>query len=93
MDFGEAIKALKDDRWVRRAGWNGKGMHVYLEEHFAATMPRASVKGKITHSVIGKVLPCLIMFNAQGDRQPGWVASQADMLAEDWEVIPYEEMK
>ena len=93
MDFGVAIRGLKDGRWVRRAGWNGKNMHVYLEEMGTAWMAHADVKGKITHSDRGKILPHLVLFNAQGERQPGWVASQADMLAEDWEIIPWEEMK
>lgn len=92
MDFGEAIRALKNDRWVRRSGWNGKGMHVYLEEHSQMMFPRLS-KNKLTETPIGNILPCLVLFNAQGDRQPGWVASQADILAEDWEIISYEEMK
>lgn len=93
VDYGEAIRALKADRWIRRAGWNGKNMHVYLEGHSQMMFPRASVKGKITQTPTGKVLPCMILFNARGDRQPGWIASQEDTLAEDWEIIPYEEMK
>ena len=53
VDYGDAIRALKEGRWIRRSGWNGKNMHVYLEEHHNATMPRASSKGKITHTIIG----------------------------------------
>lgn len=32
-------------------------------------------------------MPCVVMFTAQRDHQPGWLASQADMLAEDWTVV------
>lgn len=93
MNFGEAIQALKDDRWVRRTGWNGKNMHLYLENMLYRAMPRADVKGKITYGTSEKYEPCIIMFTAQGKHQPGWLASQADMLAEDWEVVPWGEMK
>jgi hypothetical protein len=92
MTFGEAIEALKKDRWVRRAGWNGKNMHLYLEDHLYRSMPRADVKGKITHSDLGKYEPCIVMFTAQQKHQPGWLASQADMLASDWEIVPDDEM-
>jgi hypothetical protein len=93
MNFGEAIQALKDDRWVRRAGWNGKNMHLYLENMLYRVMPRADVKGKITYGAVEKYEPCIVMFTAQGKHQPGWLASQADMLAGDWEVVPWGEMK
>lgn len=92
MNFGEAIQSLKDERWVRRSGWNGKGMHLYLEDALYRSMPRADVKGKVTYSDQGKYEPCIVMFTAQQKHQLGWLASQADMLADDWEVIPYEEM-
>lgn len=70
--FGHALVALKAGEKVRRAGWNGKNMHLYLEkfEHALTTYE-----------------PCIVMFTAQGKLQPGWRASQADMLAEDWEVV------
>ena len=93
MDFGEALKELKAERWVRRAGWNGKNMHLYLEDSLYRSMPRADVKGKVTYSDVSKYEPCIVMFTAQQKHQPGWLASQADMLADDWEIVPWEEMK
>jgi hypothetical protein len=93
MNFGEAIQKLKNSRWVRRAGWNGKGMHLYLEDSLYRSMPRADVKGKVTYSDQGKYEPCIVMFTAQQKHQPGWLASQADMLADDWELIDWDEMK
>ena len=69
MDFGQAIAALKAGKFVQRAGWNGKGMYVYL----------------IT---LAGCDPCIVMFTAQKTYQPGWLASQADMLAEDWSILP-----
>ncbi len=92
LDFGQALAALKRERWVRRAGWNGKGMHLYLEDRLYRTMPRADAKGRVTHTDAGKYEPCIVMFTAQQKHQPGWLASQTDMLANDWEIVPYEEM-
>lgn len=70
FDFGTAIQKLKAGERVARSGWNGKGMHLYLLRwEVAAGDP---------------LEPCIVMFTAQGKHQPGWLASQADMLAEDW---------
>lgn len=93
MNFGAAIQELKNGRWVRRAGWNGKGMHLYLEDGLYRSMPRASARGKVTYSDQGKYEPCIVMFTAQQKHQPGWLASQADMLSDDWELIDWDEMK
>lgn len=68
MDFGQAIRALKDGQMVARSGWNGENMHLELQ------VPDARSKMS---------LPYIFMFTAQGDRVP-WLASQTDMLAEDW---------
>lgn len=80
MNFGEAIAVLKAGGLVRRAGWNGKGMHVYLEDGFSFPV-RAGVYNGATRTYA----PVLVLFTAHGVHQPGWLASQPDMLAEDWE--------
>lgn len=82
MDFGDAIRELKQGRAVARDGWNGKNMHLYLEEDLSFTIGAGVFKG---HRRI--LEPCVVMFTAQGKHQPGWLASQADMLAEDWRVV------
>lgn len=87
MDFGGALQALKDGKCVSRVGWNGKKMHIYLEDHLYRTMPRANVRGKVTYTDDGKYEPCVVLFTAQGTHQPGWVCSQPDMLADDWGVV------
>lgn len=71
MDFGEAIKALKDGECVTRPGWNGKGMWLELQ--------RPDKSSKMT-------LPYIYMFTADAQLVP-WLASQTDMLAEDWMVV------
>ncbi len=83
MNFGEALQAMKSNQCVRRVGWNGKGMHIYLEDMF-----RFPIRGGIYAGTERVYEPVICMFTAQGKHQPGWLASQADMLAEDWEVVP-----
>lgn len=96
LTFGLAIEALKAGRKVSRAGWNGKGMYLWL-------MPSATVKAewcKEPHllglaEANGGEIECLgtiRMFttNAHGRKAvlTGWLASQTDMLAEDWVLVP-----
>ena len=71
MNFGQAIEALKQGKKVARAGWNGKGMYLELQ--------RPDAHSKMT-------LPYIYMYTAQGDNVP-WLASQTDMLSEDWVTI------
>lgn len=71
MNFGQAIEALKQGKKVARAGWNGKGMHLELQ--------RPDAHSKMT-------LPYIYMYTAQGDNVP-WLASQTDMLSEDWVIV------
>lgn len=71
MTFGDALVALKRGAKVQRAGWNGKGMHVALQ------VPDA-------HSKMG--LPYLYMKTVGGQLVP-WLASQTDLLAEDWSEL------
>lgn len=82
MNFGQALQELKEGQSVRRVGWNGKGMHIYLEDDL-----RFAVKPtKRTRGIDRPYEPCICMFTARGKHQPGWLANQADMLAEDWEL-------
>lgn len=71
MNFGQAIEVLKQGKKVARAGWNGKGMHLELQ--------RPDAHSKMT-------LPYIYMYTAQGDNVP-WLASQTDMLSEDWTTV------
>ena len=72
MDFGSALRRLKKGGKVARKGWNGKGMYL--------TMIRA---GNAVHQGFS-MQDCIGMKTADHKMQPGWLASQADMLAEDW---------
>lgn len=80
MDFGEAIKLLKEGKRVQRRGWNGKGIFIELQ--------RPDENSKMTHPYIYIDTTGLQTDNehAPKNRVP-WIASQTDMLAEDWKVV------
>ena len=95
MTFGLAIEAMKQGAKVARAGWNGKGMWLALSGGVVGRMVQAEnfwsqANQDYAESRGGKahVLPCITMKTATGEILMGWLASQTDMLAEDWLVIP-----
>lgn len=89
FDFGLAIVALKEGKRVARAGWNGKGMWLALMPGFV--IKKEMINERTRKFVSGEQdLDCgayIVMWTAQGVWQPGWLASQADILAEDWELV------
>jgi hypothetical protein len=79
LTFGDALRFLKLGRKVARAGWNGKGMwlrHVVLDELLDGDCETTELT----------LLPWIGMRTADGGFVP-WLASQTDMLAEDWMVL------
>lgn len=77
MDFGAAIAALKAGEKVARSGWNGKGMHLELQ--------RPDAKSKMTLPYVYIEYPEGHPAYPNGSRVP-WLASQTDMLSEDWYI-------
>ena len=88
MNFGEAIEALKAGHKVARSGWNGKGMFLYYVP--ANSYPASGNKlGTMTGIFPDDMVPYgayIAMKTAQNNVVP-WLASQTDVLAEDWENI------
>jgi Protein of unknown function (DUF2829) len=92
MTFGLAIEAMKMGKKVARAGWNGKGMWVALSpgslalpaERFWNPHNKAFAEA---NGGTADVLPCVTMKTADGKILMGWLASQTDMLAEDWTIV------
>lgn len=85
MNFGEAIEALKHGARVSRSGWNGRGMWLVLLEPGGEVLSNVGHLGRASDPDDGyPVLPCIAMKTAGGELCPGWLASQSDMLAEDW---------
>ena len=96
VSFGDAIAALKQGKRVARAGWNGKGMWLSLSGDAVREIPSSSFWSPNNAAYAkaqggaAKVLPCITMKTATGEILMGWLASQTDMLAEDWLILPYE---
>ena len=87
FSFGEAIKYLKRGMKVARKGWNGKKQYIQL----ATGISYKTADGDIVnceHDAIGNMA---IAFVGTSGVQMGWLASQADMLAEDWVFAEQEE--
>lgn len=80
FSFGEAIKYMKRGYKMSRKGWNGKKQYVQL----ATGISYKTTEGEIVnckHEAIGNKA---IAFVGTSGVQIGWLASQADMLADDW---------
>lgn len=79
MNFGEALSLLKEGRCVARLDWNGPGMWLFFVN--ARADANMSVSGKMLRD-----LPWIGIKTADNGFVP-WVASQTDLLAEDWTVL------
>lgn len=80
FNFGEAIKYLKRGMKVKRQGWNGKNQYIELATNISY-MNASSEVVNCEHEAIGNKA---IAFVGTSGVQMGWLASQSDMLAEDW---------
>lgn len=96
MDIGLAIKYARQGKKIARESWNGKGVYIVLMP--ALYLPpynTTSISLKVndrTAKYIGEDTPLdsqpyFAMFTATKQWQPGWLASQADLLANDWGII------
>lgn len=83
LTFGLALEAAKKGKRIARAGWNGKGQWVELGKNFQYERDGEELK-LTSHEDIGS--QALVFCGTRGC-QVGWLASQADMLAEDWMVL------
>jgi hypothetical protein len=86
LSFGQAIESLKEGMAVSRAGWNGKGMFLYYVD--AGRYPAKSSVARAHWGNAGVVpyLPYIAMKTADGSVVP-WLASQTDVLADDWSIV------
>ena len=91
MDIGQAMQALEEGRYVTRKGWNGRGMFLWWK-------PPATVRSEWCHDPVLKHLcdvrggtvdatGTVCMYTAQGTVVSGWLASQTDLSADDFEVV------
>jgi Protein of unknown function (DUF2829) len=86
MDFGQALNAVKAGSRITRTGWNGAEMFVYLVpgSHFEVNRP--PLLGIYPEGTGIDYRSHLDLRTADGSCVP-WVATQTDLLAEDWELV------
>lgn len=83
MNFGDAMKLLKQGKKLQREGWNGKKQYIELATNISyINANRETINAD--HDAIGNKA---IAFVGTSGVQLGWLASQADMLAEDWRIV------
>ena len=93
LNFGQAIEALKQGKRIARQGWNGKGMFLFLLP--AGTVPTKAIYDPALRAVIEsevggetfEALGSIRMFTADKKILTGWLASQTDILSEDWQIL------
>ena len=83
MTFGEAIDCAKNGARIARAGWNGKNQYVEI----ATCISYKNTKGEIVNAEHDAIGNQAFAFVGTSGVQMGWLASQADMLAEDWYIV------
>lgn len=89
MDFGMALIALKRGECVARKGWNGKGMFLTLQQGSVVDGGDMRNEGAkhFYNDCKCNIAPHIDMKAADNSYVVGWLASQTDMLAEDWEIV------
>ena len=90
FDFGEALRGMRSGLRVQRAGWNGKGMWLALQKGYPEGVPANANSAEAFHIPEGttiRILPYIAMKTVDGAFVP-WLASQTDMLAQDWSIVP-----
>jgi hypothetical protein len=91
MNFGEALEALKNGEKVARNGWNGKGMFIYLVRGTSIDkdfLRNEASRMPITDNTdVAHFNAHIDMKSADGSVVVGWLASQTDMLSEDWTLV------
>lgn len=92
LDFSVALLSMKAGKKVARAGWNGKNMWICM----GAGHPKLEAekfwnehtkKFAEENGGTAEVLPYIIMKTADNKILMGWLASQSDMLASDWNIL------
>lgn len=88
LSFGDAVAALKEGLRVERAGWNGKGMFLYYvpENKYPASRNEHGTMVGVFEDDMVPYGAYIAMKTAQNNVVP-WLASQTDVLAEDWQIV------
>jgi hypothetical protein len=92
MKFGEALELCRQGKLIHRTGWNGKDQFVYYQEGNTLDVCQLrcdAVREWARRSGLDrvKIMGRFDIKTTAGVVQCGWLASQGDMQAEDWEVL------
>jgi DNA topoisomerase VI subunit B len=87
-DFSWALTEIKHGLTVRRAGWNGKGMFIFLVPGSTFQVNREPLLHILGEGTVVNYHAHIDMKTADGQIVP-WLASQTDLLANDWEYAPW----
>ncbi len=93
LSFGRAIEAMENGKRVTRAGWNGKGMFLFMLP--GSRVPTRAIHDPALRRVVETnvggeefdALPSIRMFTADKKILTGWLASQTDIFAKDWMIL------
>ncbi len=86
LDFADVVRGLKAGERYKRAGWNGEGMFIFLVPGSTFAVNREPLLSMLGAGTEVQYHAHIDMKTAQGYIVP-WLASQADMLAEDWQIV------
>lgn len=86
MNFGKAVEELKRGKKVARLGWNGKDMFLFLVNGSTFKVNRKPLLGIYPEGTEINYLPHIDMRTVQGNIVP-WLASQTDILSDDWTIV------
>lgn len=98
MTFGQALEHVKAGGAVSRPGWSGRGMHISAWPGSIDHANHPGKNGRGPHQIPGHLfelgdngtttrLPCVKLRTPSGENVLGWLASQTDLFAEDWEIL------
>ena len=86
MNFSDALTKVKEGNKISREGWNGKGMFLFLVQGSTFKVNRPPLLGIYPEGTEVTYCPHIDMKTADNKVVP-WLASQTDILAEDWGVV------
>ncbi len=87
LDFGQALYHLKAGKRVTREGWNGKDMFIVLAYQIYGNAKNAKIKFNKEYAGIDNYLENFIVMKTVDNKLVPWLASQTDILAEDWMLV------
>lgn len=86
MNFSDALTRIKEGKMLARQGWNGKAMFIFLVPGSRFQVNRKPLLGIFPEGTEVNYLHHIDMKTADGSIVP-WLASQTDLMAEDWEIV------